>query len=313
MSRWIVLATLLVLGAASAVAQEPGTLTAEPLPDTAAAESPSPIPDTPTRRPTRRPTATMTETATAAATPTDTPVDTPTAAVPTSTATAQPSRTHTHTRIATAPVATTATPTTAAALPPPFGRLLDAGDDVGLLHLVTGGLLALLSVWLGARLAGGRDRRERDRARRALASAMLLELRRVDAVLRRVVALDTPSSFPSLDHPIMEGALRDLTIFDAETAARIAQFHGALRGIQHEIADYRDNPLRWAGRLGELNHLIKGRAAAACRAVPELLKALERSGGSRPPHLGEPAGGGNERAELPPPPFGATDGDDWTL
>ena len=143
---------------------------------------------------------------------------------------------------------------------------------------------------------------------------MLLELRRIDAVLRRVVALDTPSSFPSLDHPIMEGALRDLTLFNAETAARIAQFHGALRGIQHEIADYRDNPLRWAGRLGELNQLIKSRAAAACRAVPELLKALERSGGARPPHLGEPAsGGGGERAELPPPPFGATDGDDWTL
>jgi hypothetical protein len=131
---------------------------------------------------------------------------------------------------------------------------------------------------------------------------MLLELRRIDAVLRRVVALDTPSSFPSLDHPIMEGVLRDLTLFDAETAARIAQFHGALRGIQHEIADYRDNPLRWAGRLGELNQLIKGRAASACRAVPELVKALERSGGSRPPHLGEPPGGGADTAARPPPP-----------
>ncbi|MFN8643824.1 MAG: hypothetical protein U0802_20005 [Candidatus Binatia bacterium] len=141
---------------------------------------------------------------------------------------------------------------------------------------------------------------------------MLLELRRIDAVLRRVVALDTPSSFPSLDHPIMEGALRDLTLFDAETAARIAQFHGALRGIQHEIADYRDNPC--AGPAAWVSSTSSsGRAAAACRAVPELLKALERSGGSRPPHFSEATTGGGERAELPPPPFGPTDGDDWTL
>jgi hypothetical protein len=319
MLRRTVLTALLVLGGAAATAQDPGTLTAEPLPEATPAESPSPgtltaeplpeataaespsaVPDTPTRRPTRRPTDTATETAT--------PTDTPSAPPPTATAPAPP--TGTHTPIAATPPAVT--PSAGGAVPPPFGRLLDAGDDVGLLHLVVGALLALLSVWLGARLAGARERRDRTRARHALASAMLLELRRVDAVLRRVVALDTPASFPSLDHPIMEGALRDLTLFDAETAARIAQFHGALRGIQHEIADYRDNPLRWAGRLGELNQLIRGRATAACRAVPELLKALERSGGSRPPHLGEPAAA-NERAELPPPPFGASDGDDWTL
>ena len=194
-----------------------------------------------------------------------------------------------------------------------MGHLLGIGADAGLLNVGLGAILALLSAWLGARIARAGERRERTRGRRAIASAMLFELRRIDAVLRRVVALDTPSSFPSLEHPIMEGALRDLTLFNAETAARIAQFHGALRGIQHEIADYRDNPLRWAGRLGELNQLIKGRAAAACRAVPELLKALERSGGARPPHLGEPPASGGERAELPPPPFGATDGDDWTL
>jgi hypothetical protein len=312
-SCWTLFTALLVLGGAVAAAQESGTLTVEPLPDTAAVESPSTIPDTPTRRPTRRPTATHTETATPAPPPTDTPADTPTGTptAPPSTATPTAPPAHTATRPAAPPPASTPT-STRAALPPPFGRLLDAGDDLGLLHLVVGALIALLSVWLGARLGGARERRDRTRARRALASAMLLELRRVDAVLRRVVALDTPAAFPSLDHPIMEAALRDLTLFDGDTAARIAQFHGALRGIQHEIADYRDNPLRWAGRLGELNQLIKARAAAACRAVPDLLKALERAGGSRPPHLGEPAAS-TERAELPPPPFGATDGDDWTL
>lgn len=303
MVRWVLVATLVALSGAAVLAQEGGTLTAEPLPDAAAADTATVAPETPTRRPTRRPTAPPTDTATApaTATATDTPAETPTAVPPSATRTAPP--TATHLRAA------------AAAIPPePVRSLLGAGADAGLLHVALGVLLALLSAWLGARIARAGERRERTRSRRALASAMLLELRRVDAVLRRVVALDTPSSFPSLDHPIIEGALRDLTLFNAETAARIAQFHGALRGIQHEIADYRDNPLRWAGRLGELNQLIRSRAAAACRAVPQLLKALERSGGSRPPHLGEPTpAAAGERAELPPPPFGATDGDDWTL
>ena len=310
--RWVLLATLVALTGGSILAQEPGTLTAEPLPDSAVAETATVVADTPTRRPTRRrPTATPTDTASATATPTDTPADTPTAAAPSATRTAPP--TLTPTRVAAAPPPPAAAPPASNATPASVGRLLGIGADAGLLNVGLGAILALLSAWLGARIARAGERRERTRGRRAIASAMLFELRRIDAVLRRVVALDTPSSFPSLEHPIMEGALRDLTLFNAETAARIAQFHGALRGIQHEIADYRDNPLRWAGRLGELNQLIKGRAAAACRAVPELLKALERSGGARPPHLGEPPASGGERAELPPPPFGATDRDDWTL
>jgi len=312
MSRWILLATLVALSGAVAYAQEPGTLSAEALPDSAAADTATVVSDTPTRRPTRRPTAVATDTVLATATPTDTPVDTPTAPPPSATRTAPP--TVTHTRIAVVPPVAPPPATVAVVHPSPIRSLLNIGVDAGLLNVALGVVLALLSAWLGARIARAGERRERTRARRALSSAMLFELRRIDAVLRRVVALDTPSSFPSLDHPIMEGALRDLTLFNAETAARIAQFHGALRGIQHEIADYRDNPMRWAGRLGELNQLIKSRAAAACRAVPELLKALERSGGSRPPHLGEAStAAGGERAELPPPPFGATDGDDWTL
>ncbi|MBX3027334.1 hypothetical protein KF840_20745 [bacterium] len=301
------LVALAALCGVQALAQDAGTLTAEPLPDGAPAQTATSVADTPTRRPTRRATATATDTAVATAPPTDTPADTPTAAPPSATPTAEP--TLTPTRIAALPPTMPPAPPVAAL---PAGAALGALDP-GLLHVVLGVLLALLSAWLGARLARAGERRERQRARRALASAMLLELRRIDAVLRRVVALDTPTSFPSLDHPIIEGALRDLTLFNAETAARIAQFHGALRGIQHEVADYRDNPLRWAGRLGELNQIIRSRAAAACRAVPELLKSLERSGGARPPHLGEPAPAGGQRAELPPPPFGATDGDDWTL
>src|SRR5262245_9592889 len=235
-------------GAVSAQAPEAAApaLTEEPAPASEA---------TSTHRPTRRWTRTPSET------PTTAPTETATAAPPTTTPTRPPP-----------PSATvTAVPPTVTAVPVPiaFGS---AGGAA--LPLLLGGGLALLGVAVGALAAGLAARIARRRARRTLATTMLLELRRIDAVLRRVVGLDNPTSFPSLDHPIMEAALRDLTLFRTDTAARIAQFHGALRGIQHEIGDYRDNPLRWAGRLSELNQLIKTRATAACRAVPELLRAL---------------------------------------
>ena len=51
--RRILLATLVVLTGGSILAQEPGTLTAEPLPDSAAADTATVVADTPTRRPTR--------------------------------------------------------------------------------------------------------------------------------------------------------------------------------------------------------------------------------------------------------------------
>ncbi|MEO8605319.1 MAG: hypothetical protein ABI629_22305 [bacterium] len=306
-----VVALLLFTGAVAAGAQD--TLRVEELPDTAAstpteaAATATEVVATPTRRPTRAPTATAEAAATATVIDTPSPAATDAATLTPSPA---PAVTATPTSVASVVPSLTATPTVAwlAAL---GGASI--GHDGTVLPLIAGGLLALLATWLGARIAGGRDRRERHRARRSLATAMLLELRRIDAVLRRVVGLDNPASFPSLDHPIMEAALRDLTLFDTEAAARIAQFHGALRGIQHEIGDYRDNPLRWAGRLGELNQLIKSRAAATCRAVPELVKALERAGGAPPPPLGEPASSGADSAGLPPPPFGAGEGDDWTL
>jgi hypothetical protein len=305
MAVGVVWAVVLVFGIACrphvAMAQDPDAATpaaaeispAEP-PPTAAA--PPEVIETPTRRPTRPPVPTSSMTM--APTGTETTI----AATPTEQPTARPRAT------ATRPVPPVSTPTpTSVPLALPI-----AGN--GALFFALGGVLALLAAWAGARIASARDRIDRRRARRTLATAMLLELRRIDAVLRRVVGLDNPASLPSLDHPIMEAALRDLTLFEITTAARIAQFHGALLGIQHEIGDYRDNPLRWAGRLGEFNQLIKIRAAAACRAVPELMKALERDGGAPPPHLGEPSPVASASTEaLPPPPFGAGEGDDWTL
>jgi hypothetical protein len=197
--RWVLLATLVALTGGSILAQEPGTLTAEPLPDSAVAETATVVADTPTRRPTRRrPTATPTDTASATATPTDTP---PTRRPRRRRARRARHRRRSHRRASPPP-------------PPPAPRHRRRATRHRrrspparhrrrrrLLNVGLGALLALLSAWLGARIARAGERRERTRGRRAIASAMLFELRRIDAVLRRVVALDTPSSFPSLEHP----------------------------------------------------------------------------------------------------------------
>jgi hypothetical protein len=297
---WVPLAAIgLLIECPGPIAAQPApAITSEALPDGAA--PPTAVAATPTRRPTRPPTATEPSTATPVATSPAT--EAPTHSPPPLTPTPRPTRTSTATALA--------VPThTATAVAAWIG-----GDFGNPAPLIAGGLLVIVAMWIGARLAGGGERRARRRARRTLATAMLLELRRIDAVLRRVVALDNPASFPSLDHPIMQAALGDLTVFRTDTAARIAQFHGALRGIQHEIGEYRDNPLRWAGRLAELNQLIKSRAAAACRAVPELIKALEREGATPPPPLAEsPTTSPPDVTQLPPSPFGASEGDDWTL
>jgi hypothetical protein len=292
--RCLALAVVVLARVGAASAQEGATPDAQPPGDTVEGGGAQAV-DTPTRRPRR------TWTVTASPTSTDTATNTaaPTATRPPPTATAS----------ATVPATATPSPT-----PVALARIF-SGGAANAPWFALGGILTLCGVWLGARLGGGRERIARRRARVTQASAMLLELRRLDSVLRRMVALDNPASFPSLDHPIIEAALRDLTLFAPDTAARVAQFHGALRGIQHEIGDYRDNPLRWAGRLSELNQLIKNRAAAACRSVPELMKALEKEGGTPPPHLGEPPAAAAQRDadRLPPPPFPHSDADDWTM
>jgi hypothetical protein len=300
------LAAAAILIAVPAIAQPPGAASGDPEGiATEASDGPTALQavDTPTRRPTHLPTSTATSTAMPSGTETAT-------ALPSSTSTATEAPQATATRRSA--VSSIAEPAAGSAGLAPLMRAIDA--DGGAPALALGAGLALFAAWVGARLSSARTRAERRRARRTLATAMLLELRRIDAVLRRVVALDTAGSFPPLEHPIMEAALRDLTLFETATAARIAQFHSSLRSIQHEIGDYRDNPLRWAGRLTELNQLIKGRSATACRAVPDLVKALEHEGGKPPPPLPEsPSASTANPSGLPPPPFGAHEGDDWTL
>ncbi len=246
-------------------------------------------------------------------------VDTPTPpeASPSMTPSATSTPTPTHTPVLRAPqiVTSRARPP----FPTPTRRSISALDSFtttrpsrNALDFAAGGLLALLAGSAGYTAARWRERAERRRHRRALATAMLAELRWIDAVLRKMAEQAVASYDYPLDHPITETALRDLTLFRPETAGRIAHFHTLLQSLRYEMHQYRENPKPWTGRLADFNRLLQARAALACRVVPELNKNLRREGGALPPPLTEKSAGG-ETAALPPTPFGAGETDDWTL
>lgn len=240
--------------------------------------------------------------------PTAPPADTATT-VPTATPSLQPTATPSRQATAT-PTATRRPSATATAVWYQAALGDKTARGAGLVAL--GCAIAAVFIWFGVRLATARERLARRRARRTLATACLAELRRLDGVLRRIVGAGPLTPLPPLDHPVLEAALADLTIFRPALAARLAQFDGALRALAHEIVEARDLAPARGSRPGELAEAVKNRAAAACRAVPELAKALEKDGArSLPP--GHEAAGAHESLQLPPPPFGAGDGDDWTL
>ena len=192
-------------------------------------------------------------------------------------------------------------------------RILRPGTPQGAgVTFFLGALVALIAAALGFSAGRSRERAERRDARRGLATGVLAELRRIDGVLRKMITQDSPSTSAPLDHPIIEAALRDLPLFRPETAARIAHFHTLLRSLQATASEYREKPMLWAGRLGEFHQLLKTRAAAACRAVPELTKALRTDGGITPP-AADKAEGESEAKALPPTPFDSTETDDWTM
>jgi hypothetical protein len=178
----------------------------------------------------------------------------------------------------------------------------------GAFPFLLGALVTLVAVFAGVFLARSQERSRRAGARRAAATALLTELRGIDATLRRVVERGSSAYDQRLGHPVLEAAFRDLTLFQAATAGRIAELHNHLRGLHHEVAQLRENPRQWTGRMAEFEELVKARAAAACRLVPELGKALHAEGGSVPP-----APEARSPGELPPTPFGNSEGDDWTF
>ena len=178
--------------------------------------------------------------------------------------------------------------------------------------MLVGALVGVISALLGFAAARWGQRSDQRRSRAALATAMLAELRWLDALLRSIVNQGASQPDYPVDHPIIEAALRGLTLFRPESAVRIAHFHDLLRSLRYEMTQLRDNPRRWTGRMAEYDRLLKARAAMACRAVPDLMKALVREGGEPPPPLSDRSLHA-EPGDIPPTPFAGADGEDWSL
>jgi hypothetical protein len=134
-----------------------------------------------------------------------------------------------------------------------------------------------------------KDARERGGRRAVLATALLVELRWLNGILRQVAVGGTPHGEP-FDHPVLEAALRELGLFDRDAAVALAHFRSLLLDVRNDVrAAYRvreQAPLLFP----MINASVKAKATFASNAVKDLKEALLASGGEMPPPIQERPG-----------------------
>lgn len=168
---------------------------------------------------------------------------------------------------------------------------------VGSLTTAFGGLLGY---WLG-HLKEARERRER---RTVLASALLVELRALNGVLRQVAGGGVPYGDP-FHHPVLEATLGELSLFERETAVALTHFRNLLLDAQHDVrAAHRAQ----SGDMGPqmfyvLNDSVKVKATYAANAIRDVKAALLKSGGQLPPPIRERPATREAPPQLLPSPF----------
>lgn len=177
-------------------------------------------------------------------------------------------------------------------------------------EFVQNGILVLVSAGLGFAAARWEMWSERRRSRKALASALLSELRWIDGILRQIVQYGPASYYDPLQHPMTETAIAHLTLFDSRTIQKIAHFHGLLRDVHAGINEYRERPTLVQERKQEYARFIKGKAYFAATAIHPLVAALTSLGGEMPPPMSEPTIASPDIPKLPPSAFGKLPADD---
>jgi hypothetical protein len=166
-----------------------------------------------------------------------------------------------------------------------------------------GGLLTILAAGLGyiaARYQGWIDRR---RDRRALATAMLSELRWLEGLLRQVYDHGPASFYDPFDHPVLAGLLERLDLFAPTTAERLSHFHSLLRDVRAGVNEYRVNADKLGTRKDEYRRFLKAKAFFAASAVQGLKDALLSEGGALPPKITERTIDGVQLPALPAAAF----------
>ena len=143
---------------------------------------------------------------------------------------------------------------------------------------ILGALLTTLGVAMGFVLGRIDGWLERARQREALATALLAELRAAEAALRQYVAKPGLPVFDTLQLPVLQGNVADLTLFSGETAERLVHFHQLVVALKGHIEAFRHQ----GGTAPSRNirdGVIAASAAYCLRQLPDLATSLRREGG----------------------------------
>lgn len=142
---------------------------------------------------------------------------------------------------------------------------------------------------------------ERRSLRKSLASALLSELKRLEAGLRQIHA-NGSRGHVAWHRPVVDTAFRQLALFSPATSQYLADFSSLHEDVRFGLAIGREN-----GMNGNQDYerSLRTRAAFAIEVIPRLVEALERDGGEMPPRRPDPAA--EEVPDLQESPFGPFD------
>jgi hypothetical protein len=151
-------------------------------------------------------------------------------------------------------------------------------------ELIVGGLLVVLG-FVAGRVEAWMERR---RARKTIATALLMELRWLEGMLSQVMEHGPTMSYDALEHPILFHALDNMSLFDPDTAQRLNHFHNLLRNCRDALNDYRQATGAQREERTKRRRFYQDRAWYAANAIAGLVERLKVEGGEMPPSFIDP-------------------------
>ena len=152
-------------------------------------------------------------------------------------------------------------------------------------ELIVGGLLVVLG-FVAGRIEAWMERR---RARKTIATALLMELRWLEGMLSQVMEHGPTMSYDALEHPTLFHALDNMSLFEPDTAQRLNHFHNLLRNCRDALNDYRSATGAQREERAKRRSFYQNRAWYAANAIAGLVERLKVEGGEMPPPFNDPA------------------------
>ena len=150
-----------------------------------------------------------------------------------------------------------------------------------------------------------RDAEERRRARQSLASGVLAELRWLEEVLEQVYVEGPFVIQDVLEHPLLQQAITQSTLFHPTTVEKLSHFHSLLRDVRNGMNEYRANPTGIPReRKGLFKYSMQAKAGFVIQALPDVVAALVGEGGVLEKRVLEQPLENGALPSLPPSPFG---------